>query len=94
MANDSKYLDITNRIEPADIVIYGSSHELSIKQSERFNTLFVNPGSITGAFHPSQTKPCIPSFILLDVQSRDLVNVFTYQLIENEVKVEKKEFKV
>ena len=51
----------------------------------------MNPGSITGAY--SALEPDLtPSFILMDIQSATVVT-YVYQLIEDEVKVERIEFR-
>jgi vacuolar protein sorting-associated protein 29 len=51
---------------------------------------FLNPGSATGAF--SCTDPeTVPSFALMDMQTSSIVT-YLYQLVGDEVKVEKLEF--
>jgi vacuolar protein sorting-associated protein 29 len=51
----------------------------------------VNPGSITGAYSPLDDQ-VVPSFILMDIQSGTVVT-YVYQLVDDEVKVERIEFK-
>ncbi len=52
----------------------------------------MNPGSITGAYTPLNDEAPTPSFILMDIQSGTVVT-YVYQLVDDEVKVERIEFK-
>jgi vacuolar protein sorting-associated protein 29 len=51
----------------------------------------VNPGSATGAYSALESE-ITPSFILMDIQSSTVVT-YVYQLIDDEVKVDRIEFK-
>eukprot|EP00094_Tigriopus_californicus_P011895 TCALIF_11490-PA protein Name:"Similar to vps29 Vacuolar protein sorting-associated protein 29 (Danio rerio)" AED:0.18 eAED:0.22 QI:27/0.5/0.33/1/0/0/3/0/163 len=74
-----------------DILITGQTHKFEAYEQE--NRFYVNPGSITGSYSPvGEDKDHVPSFILMDIQSNTVVT-YVYQLIEDEVKVERIEFK-
>ena len=78
-----------NRQLDCDILITGHTHKFEAYEHE--NRFYVNPGSITGAY--SALEPDLtPSFILMDIQSATVVT-YVYQLIEDEVKVERIEFR-
>ena len=81
-----------NRQLNCDILITGHTHQFEAYEHE--NHFYVNPGSITGAFTPisSEKKATVPSFILMDIQSNTVVT-YVYQLIDDDVKVERIEFK-
>ena len=64
-----------------NILVSGYTHELSIKVKD--NALYINPGSISGAFSPS-IKDNSPSFILLALQG-DIAIIYTY-IFNNENK--------
>ena len=51
----------------------------------------MNPGSATGAYSALDTD-ITPSFILMDIQSSTVVT-YVYQLIDDEVKVDRIEYK-
>lgn len=68
-----------------DMLITGHTH--AFESFEMNNKYFINPGSATGAFSPSNPNPT-PSFLLLDVQG-DNISCFLYRLINGEVKVDK-----
>ena len=68
-----------------DMLITGHTH--TFESFEMNNKYFINPGSATGAFSPSNPNP-IPSFLLLDVQGNN-VSCFLYRLVKGEVKVDK-----
>ena len=51
----------------------------------------MNPGSATGAYSAMDTD-ITPSFILMDIQSSTVVT-YVYQLIDDEVKVDRIEYK-
>ena len=57
---------------------------------EEGDYLYLNPGSITGAYAPA-TKEVVPSFILLAVQGPKVV-VYLYELHGDSVDVSKSEF--
>lgn len=74
-----------------DILLTGHTHKFEAFEQE--GKFFVNPGSATGAYTPfwSGSDP-IPSFVLMDIQGTVVVT-YVYQLIDNEVKVEKIEYR-
>ncbi|KNB41971.1 hypothetical protein JH06_4473 [Blastocystis sp. subtype 4] len=71
-----------------DIEIYGGTHKLSVEKKGK--VLYVNPGSLTGAFSPTNVENN-PSFILLALQSNE-ITVFTYQLKDGKLDVGKTSF--
>ncbi|KAI8875850.1 Metallo-dependent phosphatase, partial [Backusella circina FSU 941] len=88
---DAESLDITARQMEVDILLSGHTHKFeAYEYNGRF---FINPGSATGAYSsiPDTTEP-IPSFVLMDVQNNSVVT-YVYKLIDDEVKVEKLEYK-
>lgn len=57
---------------------------------QRESKFFINPGSATGAY--SALLPDVaPSFVLMDIQGTNVVT-YVYQLIDDEVKVERRDF--
>ncbi len=58
---------------------------------EHEGKFYVNPGSATGAYTALEAE-IEPSFILMDIQSSTVVT-YVYQLIDDEVKVDRIEFK-
>lgn len=72
-----------------DILISGHTHKFNA--FEKDGKFFINPGSATGAYSSLEDN-IIPSFVLMDIQSTTVVN-YVYQLIGNEVKVERTEYK-
>ncbi|XP_059086304.1 vacuolar protein sorting-associated protein 29-like [Tigriopus californicus] len=88
---DPEALAMINRQLNCDILITGQTHKFEAYEQE--NRFYVNPGSITGSYSPvGEDKDHVPSFILMDIQSNTVVT-YVYQLIEDEVKVERIEFK-
>ncbi|GAA5808825.1 Vacuolar protein sorting-associated protein 29 [Mucor flavus] len=88
---DAESLDITARQMEVDVLLSGHTHKFeAYEYNGRF---FINPGSATGAYSsiPEATDP-IPSFVLMDVQGNSVVT-YVYKLIDDEVKVEKLEYK-
>ena len=80
-----------NRQLDCDILITGHTHRFEAYEQE--NKFYVNPGSITGAYNALDNgNQIIPSFILMDIQSATVVT-YVYQLIDDEVKVDRIEFK-
>ena len=57
---------------------------------EEGGKFFVNPGSATGTYHAT-VEGVIPSFVLMDIKGSDIVT-YIYQLIGDEVKVEKMQY--
>ena len=72
-----------------DILITGHTNKFEAYEHE--NKFYVNPGSATGAYSALETD-IIPSFILMDNQSSTVVT-YVYQLIDDEVKVDRIEYK-
>ena len=70
-------------------MITGHTHKFEAYEHE--NKFYVNPGSITGAYSPLEGE-ITPSFILMDIQSSTVVT-YVYQLVNDEVKVERIEFR-
>ena len=80
-----------NRQLDCDILITGHTHKFEAYEQE--NKFYVNPGSITGAYNAlANGNQIIASFILMDIQSATVVT-YVYQLIDDEVKVDRIEFK-
>ena len=86
---DAEALATINRQLDCDILITGHTHKFEAYEHE--NRFYVNPGSITGAYSALESD-LTPSFILMDIQSATVVT-YVYQLIDEEVKVERIEFK-
>ena len=72
-----------------DILISGHTNKFEAYEHE--NKFYVNPGSATGAYSAMDTD-ITPSFILMDIQSSTVVT-YVYQLIDDEVKVDRIEYK-
>ncbi len=89
---DPDMLALVNRQLDCDILVTGNSHNYEAYEQE--NKFYVNPGSATGAYKPGEDpeEGSPPSFILMDIQSGTVVT-YVYQLIDDEVKVERIEFK-
>ncbi|KAI8090184.1 vacuolar sorting protein vps29 [Gilbertella persicaria] len=88
---DAESLDITARQMEVDVLLSGHTHKFeAYEYNGRF---FINPGSATGAYSsiPEANDP-IPSFVLMDIQGNQVVT-YVYKLIDDEVKVEKLEYK-
>jgi vacuolar protein sorting-associated protein 29 len=64
-----------------DILVSGYTHELNVEVKD--NVLYVNPGSISGAFSPS-IKENSPSFILLALQG-EIAILYLY-ILNNDTK--------
>ena len=73
-----------------NILVSGYTHELNVKTKD--NALYLNPGSISGAFSPS-IKDNSPSFILLALQG-DIAILYLYILdnMTNNFEVKKFEY--
>ncbi|EGR31202.1 vacuolar sorting protein, putative [Ichthyophthirius multifiliis] len=69
----------------SDIFISGYTHEYKTNKYEQKH--FLNPGSITGVFSPLKKDP-LPSFMVLEIKEKQ-VDVYFYQLQNNEVKIKK-----
>ncbi|KAL7631353.1 UNVERIFIED_CONTAM: hypothetical protein RMT77_018354 [Armadillidium vulgare] len=86
---DADSLALVARQLDADIFISGHTHRFEAFEAE--SRFFINPGSVTGAYAPLE-KEVTPSFVLMDIQSTTVVT-YVYQLIGDEVKVERIEYK-
>ena len=85
---DQTLIDLSNDTITADILVSGYTHELSIKTKD--NVLYINPGSISGAFSPS-IKENSPSFILLALQG-DIAIIYSYIFINENKKSDVKKY--
>jgi vacuolar protein sorting-associated protein 29 len=65
-----------------EMLITGHTHEM--KYSQLYNTHFVNPGSMTGAFSPLRAE-VPPSFQILEFKTKSIV-VYNYSLVDGEFK--------
>lgn len=86
---DPESLAMLQRQLDVDILIYGHSHKFAAYEHE--GRFYINPGSATGAYHPLQSDT-VPSFVLMDIQGGTIVT-YVYQLIKDDVKVERIEYK-
>ncbi|XP_026579565.1 vacuolar protein sorting-associated protein 29-like [Pseudonaja textilis] len=86
---DLASLAILQRQLDVDILISGHTHKFEAVEHEK--KFYINPGSATGAYSALE-RDVIPSFVLMDVQSSVIVT-YVYQLIGDEVKVERIEYK-
>jgi len=86
---DRERLAILQRQLDVDILITGHTHKFEAFEYE--NKFFINPGSATGAYCGLNVE-ATPTFGLMDVQGAHVVT-YVYQLVADEVKVEKIEFK-
>ncbi|KAK9832101.1 hypothetical protein WJX81_007014 [Elliptochloris bilobata] len=85
---DMDALGLLQRKLDVDILVTGHTHEF--KASKLEDRFLINPGSATGAFG-SMTKASWPSFVLMDMDAGK-ATVYVYELLNNDVKVEKIEF--
>eukprot|EP00037_Helgoeca_nana_P025967 m.289049 g.289049 ORF g.289049 m.289049 type:complete len:184 (-) comp27102_c0_seq3:420-971(-) len=86
---DQDAISIVQRSLDVDIMISGSTHKF--EAYEREGKFFINPGSATGAYS-ALLADVAPSFVLMDIQGGNVVT-YVYQLVDDEVKVEKRDFK-
>ncbi|XP_062517311.1 vacuolar protein sorting-associated protein 29-like [Corticium candelabrum] len=86
---DMESLGMLQRQLDVDILISGHTHKF--EAFDREGKFYVNPGSATGAYNALQGS-VTPSFVLMDIQSTTVVT-YVYQLINDDVKVERIEFK-
>ncbi|ORX62278.1 vacuolar protein sorting-associated protein 29 [Hesseltinella vesiculosa] len=88
---DAESLDITARQMDVDVLLSGHTHQF--EAFEVNGRYFINPGSATGAYssNPGNVEP-VPSFVLMDVQGSNVVT-YVYKLVDDDVKVEKLEYK-
>ncbi len=87
---DQKQLESLQRQLDVDILVSGHTHQPGVWIAEESGKLFLNPGSVSGAYS-SFTTEVTPSFILLALKASS-IQIFLYQLIGNEVKVTKTEY--
>ena len=85
---DKDTLAMHQRKLDVDILVYGHTH--APKTFEFDGKLFVNPGTITGAYSPFECDVA-PTFVLMDVKDSN-VTCFTYQLENGEMKIKKKDW--
>ncbi|NWQ97396.1 VPS29 protein, partial [Burhinus bistriatus] len=86
---DVASLALLQRQLDVDILISGHTHRFEAFEHEK--KFYINPGSATGAYSALEMN-IIPSFVLMDIQASTVVT-YAYQLIEDDVKVERIEFK-
>ncbi|XP_067316825.1 vacuolar protein sorting-associated protein 29-like [Anolis sagrei] len=86
---DLASLAILRRQLDVDILISGHTHKFEALEHEK--KFYINPGSATGAYTALE-RNIIPSFVLMDIQSSTVVT-YVYQLLGDDVKVERIEFK-
>ncbi|GFN92812.1 vacuolar protein sorting-associated protein 29 [Plakobranchus ocellatus] len=72
-----------------DILISGHTHKFQALEHE--GKFFLNPGSATGSYNALDSN-VIPSFVILDIQQSTVVS-YIYKLIDEEVKVERIEYR-
>uniref|UniRef100_A0A3Q1BWA5 Vacuolar protein sorting-associated protein 29 n=1 Tax=Amphiprion ocellaris TaxID=80972 RepID=A0A3Q1BWA5_AMPOC len=82
-------LALLQRQLDVDILISGHTHKFEAFENE--NKFYINPGSATGAYSALESN-IIPSFVLMDIQASTVVT-YVYQLIGDDVKVERIEYK-
>lgn len=86
---DPDSLALVQRQLDVDILISGHTHKFEAYEHE--NKFYINPGSATGAYCALESY-VVPSFVLMDIQSSTVV-IYVYQLIDDDVKVERIEYK-
>ncbi|RKP24394.1 Metallo-dependent phosphatase-like protein [Syncephalis pseudoplumigaleata] len=87
---DPAVLAMTAREMDVDVLVSG--HTNQVEATERDGKFYINPGSATGALTSYDGEEMVPSFILMDVQNSSIVT-YIYQLVDDEVKVEKTEYR-
>jgi len=85
---DKESLAILQRQLDVDILITGHTHVFEAYEYQK--KFFINPGSATGSYSPLAEEP-IPTFVLMDIQGTHILT-YVYQLIGEELKVEKIEY--
>merc|ERR1712223_499665 len=86
---DQESLALINRQLDCDILITGHTNKFEAFEHE--NKFYINPGSATGAYSALDST-VVPSFVLLDIQQSTVV-AYVYQLLGEDVKVERIEYK-
>ena len=85
---DGEALGALQRKLGVDILISGHTHQSALV--EKNGTLFINPGSITGAYSSLSSKST-PSFITMAMNGKKVIN-YVYELVDGKKKVNKIEF--
>eukprot|EP00943_MAST-04B_sp_MAST-4B-sp1_P000769 g769.t1 len=85
---DSEALGALQRKLGVDILVTGHTHQNALRESN--GTLFLNPGSITGAYSSLSSKST-PSFITMAMNGKKVIN-YVYELVDGKKKVNKVEF--
>ena len=86
---DHDSLSLVQRQLDVDILVSGHTHKLEAFENE--GKFYLNPGSATGAYSPLDSA-VVPSFVVMDIQ-QNLATAYTYRLANDEVKVEKVEYR-
>ncbi|KAJ2779648.1 Vacuolar protein sorting-associated protein 29 [Coemansia interrupta] len=86
---DVDALAATARQMDVDVLVTGNTHRFEAYEEQ--GRFFINPGSVTGAVAPLEGPVPIPSFVLIEVNGRNLV-VYVYQLVNDEVVVDRIEY--
>jgi vacuolar protein sorting-associated protein 29 len=100
---DADALAIHARQLDVDVLISGHTHAFTAHEQDGViftmftgvlmkGKFFLNPGSSTGADSLLSSLQPTPSFALMDIQGSSIVT-YVYQLIDQEVKVEKVEYR-
>ena len=85
---DAEALGALQRKLGVDILVTGHTHQNALRESN--GTLFLNPGSITGAYSSLSSKST-PSFITMAMNGKKVIN-YVYELVDGKKKVNKVEF--
>ncbi|CAM9285266.1 unnamed protein product [Chrysoparadoxa australica] len=87
---DLQSLVMMQRQLDCDILISGHTHRYGVIEHE--GKWFINPGTVTGAYHctPATGSAPIPSFVLLAIQGSKCI-AYAYELKGGEVEVTKTE---
>ncbi|KAJ2553660.1 Vacuolar protein sorting-associated protein 29, partial [Coemansia sp. RSA 1933] len=72
-----------------DVLVSGSTHRFEAYEEQ--GRFFINPGSITGAFSPLEPN-AVPSFVLMEVKPGPAVVAYVYQLVADDVVVDRIEY--
>ncbi|CAG9770737.1 unnamed protein product [Ceutorhynchus assimilis] len=86
---DPEALALIQRQLDVDILISGHTHKFEAYEHE--NKFYINPGSATGSYNALDST-ITPSFVLMDIQNTTVVT-YVYQLVGDDVKVERIEYK-
>ena len=86
---DHDSLSLVQRQLDVDILVSGHTHKLEAFENE--GKFYLNPGSATGAYSALDSS-VVPSFVVMDIQ-QNLATAYTYRLVNDDVKVEKVEYR-